>query len=164
MTLSSHTALLLVDVQQGLDEPRWGARNNPGAERNIAALLAAWRQAGRHVIHVQHMSQEPTSPLRPDHPGNAFKPEAAPQPHEAIVQKRVNSAFIGTTLEAQLRSHGIEHLVIAGITRRRVAGAFGPPVRRRCRAASRTFTWRMRASHSTPRCVRERSRCWRRRA
>jgi len=116
VTLTSSTALLLVDVQQGLDHPRWGERNNPGAERNIARLLAAWRQANRPVIHVQHMSVEPDSPLRPELPGNAFKPEAAPLPGEPIFRKTVNSAFIGTTLEAHLRARQIDALVIVGLT------------------------------------------------
>jgi nicotinamidase-related amidase len=116
MTLSANTALLLIDVQQGLDDPRWGERNNPGAERNIAALLTAWRQARRPVLHVQHMSQQPDSPLRPERPGNAFKPEAVPKSGEPIFQKTVNSAFIGTALEEHLRTRQIDTLVIVGLT------------------------------------------------
>lgn len=110
------TALLLIDVQQGLDEPRWGARNNPQAEQRIADLLAAWRAEGRPVIHVQHLSLEPQSPLRAELPGSAFKVEALPHEGEPIFQKHVNSAFIGTDLEAYLRTHGIDSLVIVGIT------------------------------------------------
>lgn len=109
-------ALLLIDVQQGLDHPRWGARNNPDAEQRIRALLAAWRQAKWPVIHVQHMSQEPGSPLRRDAPGNAFKPEAMPRDGEPVFQKTVNSAFIGTELEAHLRREGIHALVLVGLT------------------------------------------------
>ncbi len=116
MTRSAGTALVLIDVQQGLDDPRWGQRNNPDAERNIAALLAAWRQTHGPVIHVQHMSRTPDSPLRPDRPGNAFKPEAVPGPGEPVFQKNVNSAFIGTALEAHLRAQRIDTLVLAGIT------------------------------------------------
>jgi nicotinamidase-related amidase len=116
MTLSANTALLLIDIQQGLDEPRLGKRNNPGAERNIAALLRAWRQTHRPVIHVQHMSQEPDSPLRPDRPGNALKPEVLPVAGEPLFQKTVNSAFIGTALEAHLRDRQIDTLVCAGLT------------------------------------------------
>ena len=116
MSSRSPAALLVIDVQQGLDEPRWGARNNPGAEREIAALLAAWRHAGWPVIHVQHMSENPESPLRPHLPGNAFKPEAMPQEGEPVFQKTVNSGFIGTRLEAHLRGEGIRALVIAGLT------------------------------------------------
>jgi nicotinamidase-related amidase len=52
--LSSAAALLLVDVQRGLDESRWRARNNPEAEQRIAALLAVWCATGQSVIHFQH--------------------------------------------------------------------------------------------------------------
>lgn len=116
MPLSTNTALLLIDVQQGLDDPRYGERNNPGAERNIAALLAVWRRTHRPVIHVQHMSVEPDSPLRPERPGNAFKPEAIPRPGEPVFQKTVNSAFIGTTLESHLHDRKIDTVVLVGIT------------------------------------------------
>ena len=109
-------ALLLIDVQQGLDDPRYGARNNPDAEQRIADLLAAWRDARRPVIHVQHLSLEPQSPLRAEAPGHAFKVEALPMPGEPVFRKHVNSAFIGTELEAHLRARGIGSLVIAGIT------------------------------------------------
>jgi nicotinamidase-related amidase len=116
VSLSSSAALLLIDVQQGLDHPRWGERNNPDAERRIADLLAAWRAAGRPVIHVQHLSLEPQSPLREDVPGHAFKAEALPVAGEPVFRKHVNSAFIGTHLEAHLRAHAIEALVVVGLT------------------------------------------------
>lgn len=112
----SSTALLVIDVQQGLAHPRYGARNNPDAERHIAELLAAWRSIGSPVIHVQHMSRNPESPLRPGLPGNAFKPEAVPVAGEPVFRKDVNSAFIGTNLEAYLREAGIQDLVIVGLT------------------------------------------------
>lgn len=116
MTLSTNTALLLIDVQQGLDDSRYGQRNNPDAERYIAALLLAWRQTHRPVIHVQHMSQAADSPLRPGLPGNELKPEAAPASGEPVFQKTVNSAFIGTALEAHLRSRQIDTVVLVGLT------------------------------------------------
>ncbi len=110
------TALLIIDVQEGLDEPRLGERNNPAAERNMARLLAEWRRRGRPVWHIQHMSTEPDSPLRPGLPGNAIKAIVAPQVGEPVISKNVNSAFIGTDLEAQLRAAGIDSLVIVGLT------------------------------------------------
>lgn len=116
MSQISPLALLVIDVQKGLDDPRWGVRNNPKAEQQIGALLGAWRRVKWPIIHVQHMSQEPSSPLRPDDPGNAFKPEAMPQEDEPVFQKTVNSAFIGTTLEDHLRRAGIRALVLAGLT------------------------------------------------
>lgn len=110
------TALLLIDVQQGLDDPRYGRRSTPGAERNIARLLAAWRAWGAPVIHVRHRSVRPDSPLHPDAPGCAFKPEAAPRAGEAVFVKTTNSAFLGTDLEAHLRDRGVGALVVAGLT------------------------------------------------
>ena len=62
------------------------------------------------------MSVEPDSPLRPERPGNAFKPAALPHAEEPIFQKTVNSAFIGTGLETYLRHGGIQDLVVAGLT------------------------------------------------
>ena len=111
-------ALLLIDLQKAIDDPRWaqdGPRNNPEAEANVARLLAAWRKAGRPIFHVRHDSTEPQSAYRPGQPGNAFKPEALPLPGEPIVAKRTNSAFIGTDLESRLRGAGIEGLVVAGV-------------------------------------------------
>jgi nicotinamidase-related amidase len=116
VSLSPGTALLVIDVQQGLDDPRHGARNNPGAEQRIADLLTAWRAAGRPVIHVQHASLEPHSPLRADRAGFAFKTEALPIAGEPVFTKHVNSAFIGTGLEAHLRGTKIEELVVVGLT------------------------------------------------
>jgi nicotinamidase-related amidase len=116
MTPIPPAALLLIDLQQGLDEPHWGERNNPEAEQQVAVLLAAWRQAGWPVLHVQHLSQHPDSPLRPEAPGCAFKPDVQPEAGEPVFQKTVNSAFIGTMLEAYLRQAGIDTLVMVGLT------------------------------------------------
>lgn len=109
-------ALILIDVQKGFDDPKWGRRNNPDAEANIAQLLSAWRAAELPVIHVQHHSKKADSPLSPGTVGCEFKPEAMPQNNEIVFVKHVNSAFIGTDLEAHLRGKGIETLVIVGLT------------------------------------------------
>ena len=131
-TLPSTAALLIIDVQRAFDDPRWGRRNNPALERNLERLLAAWRETGRPVVHVRHMSSSPTSTLRPGQPGNEFKPEVAPRPGEWVVEKQVNSAFIGTHLERRLRNKEIDTLVIVGIqtnhcvsTTARMAGNLG---------------------------------------
>jgi nicotinamidase-related amidase len=113
---SSRTALILVDVQQGFDDPLWGKRNNPSAEKQMKRLLSAFRERGAAVFHFQHLSQNPNSPLRPDCPGCALKPEVQPISGEPVLTKRVNSCFIGTPLEEQLRKQGIESLIICGLT------------------------------------------------
>lgn len=109
-------ALVPIDVQKGFDDERWGDRNNPDAERHIGELLDAFRDAGLPVFHVEHASTERGSPLRPDRPGSAFKPEAEPADGEPIITKDVNSAFIGTDLEARLREAGVRRPVFVGFT------------------------------------------------
>lgn len=116
MSARAPAALLLIDLQQGFDDPVWGPRNNPGAEGKAAELLAAWRRARRPVVHVQHMSVSPRSPLRPGQPGNELKPATAPAGGEPVFRKTVNSALIGTDLEPYLRERGIGELVVAGLT------------------------------------------------
>lgn len=114
--LATNAALLIIDVQKGFDDPRWGPRNNPQAEARIAELLAAWRAAGRPVIHVRHNSASPDGLLRFGTPANEAKPEAWELSDEPVHHKSVNSAFIGTALEHELRRDGIDTLVIVGLT------------------------------------------------
>lgn len=113
--LPAGAALLIIDVQKAIDDPRWGRRNNTDLERNLKRLLAAWRDAGRRVIHVRHLSREPDSTYRPDGPGAPFKPEVEPLPGETILGKQACNAFIGTGLESLLRRDGHDALVIAGV-------------------------------------------------
>lgn len=111
-----HPALILIDLQRAIDDPSWGNdRNHPEMETNVAALLAHWRERGWPIFHIRHASREPNSTYRPGQPGFDFKPEAAPVDGERVIEKHVNSAFIGTTLEAQLRAAGIERLYVAGV-------------------------------------------------
>jgi nicotinamidase-related amidase len=116
MNLPQSTALIVVDVQQAFLDSRFGERNNPQAESNIARLLAAWRSSGRPIRHIVHDSVEADSLLRPDSPGNAIQAIATPQAGEPIYRKQVNSAFIGTKLESDLHHDGINTVVIVGLT------------------------------------------------
>ena len=111
-----NATLIVIDVQQGFLDPSWGPRNNPDAEPNIARLIAAWRRSGRPIRHVHHSSRSPSGRFYKGTPGHEVKPEAAPAPGEPIHLKEVNSGFIGTSLEHDLRSEGVNTLVIVGLT------------------------------------------------
>jgi nicotinamidase-related amidase len=103
---TSTAVLLVIDVQKAIDaayHAAVGPRNNPGAEQNIAQLLARWRHNGWPIIHIRHDSTFATSAYRPGQEGNQFKQEVAPAPGETILAKQTNSAFIGTGLEQHLR-------------------------------------------------------------
>ncbi len=111
-------ALLIVDLQRAIDDPRWaadGPRNNPDAEANIARLLDAWRRAGGVLVHVRHDSAEPNSTYRPGGPGHAFKPEAVPLPGETVIPKQVQSAFVDPVLGETLDRAGTRRLVVCGV-------------------------------------------------
>lgn len=113
------TALLLIDVQVGVDVlSHWGGsngrRNNPDAEAKMSQLLAAWRNAKLQVAFTRHDSRELASPLKFSLPTGAQKPGFEPAAGEIVVEKDVNSGFIGTDLEIQLRRAKISRLAIVG--------------------------------------------------
>lgn len=108
--------LVVIDMQRAFDGPPWGRRWNPAVDANGHAILAAFRTAGLPIIHVRHDSVEPASTLRPDRPGNAFRPGFEPIADEPVVSKSVNAAFIGTDLDLRLRRLGADGVVVFGIS------------------------------------------------
>jgi nicotinamidase-related amidase len=107
--------LVIIDQQKAMEHPKWGPRNNPDAEHNIARLLDAWRRRGWPIIHVKHDSATPGSPFRPGQEGNDFLPLTAPLPGETIVAKTVHSAFIGTDLAGRIEAMGRPPLIVCGV-------------------------------------------------
>ncbi|WP_150958784.1 cysteine hydrolase family protein [Microbacterium testaceum] len=127
-------ALLVIDMQRGFDDLAfWGPTANPDCERNVAALIDAWRRAGEPIVVVRHESASASSPLHPDAEGNALVDVVAEAPADLVVSKSVNSAFYGDPdLDAWLRERGIRELVICGVqtnmcveTSARMAGNLG---------------------------------------
>ena len=114
--MAGRGALVVVDVQRAFDEHAyWGRRNNPDCERNVEALIAAWRERGDPLVFVRHDSSEEGSPLRPGGPGNAFK-DVVSGHRDLLVRKDVNSAFHGDPdLERWLRDKGVDGIVVCGI-------------------------------------------------
>jgi nicotinamidase-related amidase len=114
----STTALIVVDVQRAFDE--WEAagkrRNNPDAVARIVDLLDAFRTQRALIFHIRHEGTRPNSSFRPGGTGFPVKDEARERDGEAVIVKRVNSAFIGTDLESRLRAGGIKSVVICGAT------------------------------------------------
>jgi nicotinamidase-related amidase len=151
--------LLLIDLQQAIDHPSWGTRNNPSAEALIGRLLGRWRRRGWPVWHVRHDSTSPTSHYRPGQPGNDFKPEVAPLAGEPVIGKCTNSAFIGTVLGARLRTGGHQALVVVGVITNnsveatvRMAGNLGLAT---YLVADGCFTFGRSDWHGTPRSAEE---------
>ena len=115
MELQANAALIVIDQQKGILQPRLGRRNNPQAEQRILELLGLWRRTARPVIHVQHLSREPGSVFWPEQEGVDFQERFLPQDGEWLIQKQVPDAFCATGLEARLREAGICQLIIVGV-------------------------------------------------
>ena len=116
---STDTALLLVDVQIGVDDfTHWGGvngrRNNPDAERVMLELLQAWRKSGFPVAFTRHDSLEEDSPLKLRLPSGDLKPGFAIVDDDISVVKNVNSGFIGTSLHEEFTAREISRLVVVG--------------------------------------------------
>jgi nicotinamidase-related amidase len=112
-----NTALLVVDAQQEYFAPigRLVLPDGPPAVARIADLLAWARARGMPVVHVVHESRRanPTTFV----PGSAaleIHPAARPAPGEPVITKHLPGSFTNTGLEAHLRRHGIEQVIVSG--------------------------------------------------
>lgn len=113
------TALLLIDVQQGVNNTQYyggpnGRRNNPEAESRIISLLTQWRHSDRCVAFTRHDSREANSPLKLSLPSGQQLDGMNIRDADIVVSKDVNSGFVGTSLEVDLRRAGIQRLVVVG--------------------------------------------------
>lgn len=112
---TSHTALLVIDLQVGMFD---GVRIAPihageALLTRVQILLAKARAAGTPVIYVRH-SARPGRPLDPSTPQWQIHPAIAPLPTETIVDKRTPDAFLDTTLLDTLTASGTKRLVVVG--------------------------------------------------
>jgi nicotinamidase-related amidase len=112
------TALLVIDVQMAFvaDDAAGAERSCPQAATNIGLLLDAFRNNKDMVVHVHHHGLTDDDPFYKDAPGAEVQAFAAPVEGELVVIKHGGSAFVGTSLEADLRKHGIERVIITGAT------------------------------------------------
>lgn len=108
--------LIVIDVQRAFDDASWGPRNNPDAEARIAQAIGGWRAAGAPIIHVRHASTDADGLFARGSGSFEFKPAALPDEGEPVITKTVNSAFIGTDLEAHLRAREVPTVALVGLT------------------------------------------------
>jgi nicotinamidase-related amidase len=109
-------ALIIVDMQRGMQATDPQLRNNLDAEKNIALLLSTWRNSSRPIVHVRHISREPKSPFWPGQVGVEFQTALRPFPSEHIVEKNVPDAFINTGLERWLHARTVKSVAIVGVS------------------------------------------------
>jgi len=113
------TALLLIDVQKGVNDTEYyggskGMRNNFDAEPKILSILEKWRASDRQIAFTKHDSREKNSPLKLCLESGQQLEGMEPKEQDIVVEKDVNSGFVGTSLELDLRRAGIQRLVVVG--------------------------------------------------
>ncbi|MEO6018435.1 MAG: cysteine hydrolase family protein [Polaromonas sp.] len=128
-----HTAVLVIDVQQGLCEGEGAAVDCSGTISRINIVTRKARQAGAPVFFIQHESVAGYL----EHGSDAWQLARGleAEPTDIRIRKTTPDAFLRTELEAILRNRGIETLVICGMhsefcvdTTTRRALALGFPV------------------------------------
>jgi nicotinamidase-related amidase len=95
MRLPADAVLLIIDALEAIDPSQGDAAE---AERNIAALVAAWRAEDLPLVHV----------------GRQSPPAAESLDGEIVIVRDGTSAFVGADLEARLDELGATTLVLCG--------------------------------------------------
>jgi nicotinamidase-related amidase len=127
------TAVLVIDVQQGLCEGPGAAFDCAGVIERINLVTGKARAAGAGVVFVQHES--PDGELVYQSSGWQLAKGLHSEPGDLKVRKTTPDSFLRTHLEALLAEHGIQHVVVCGMhtefcvdTTTRRALALGYPV------------------------------------
>lgn len=108
------SALLVVDAQDSFKvDPKWERRNNRDFERNVAALIDAYRAAGLPVIFFLHTDSDPGFERGSVH--LRLMDFITVRHNEPVILKDTRNAFTGTTLQAQLLALGVRRVAITGI-------------------------------------------------
>jgi nicotinamidase-related amidase len=108
------TALMVVDVQQGMFALPSPLHRGDEVVRRIAGLLDRARAEGVPVVHIQH-DGGPGHVLAKGSPGWLPHRMVEPRIGEMVVEKRHSSAFHDTDLHKRLSDAGIDRLVVAGM-------------------------------------------------
>lgn len=122
---SKSTALILIDLQQGIVPMAQGTRTGEQVVTTAAGLARRFKDAGAPVVLV-HVAVSPSDMPSQivDKPG--FPPEGTPPKFSELVPeirdlgdmtvlKHHWGAFTGTDLDLQLRRRGVRTVVIGGI-------------------------------------------------
>ncbi len=108
------TALLMIDIQQGMWMEPKPPHNDKTFLENASALLEKARAARIPVIHIRHDGGK-GDPLHEGEEGFAIRPEVAPKAGEKTITKYHCSSFRDTGLDAELKKLGVDNVVVAGM-------------------------------------------------
>lgn len=112
--MTMDTALLVIDVQVGMFPEADPVYDGEGLLKRIHTLITKARACSIPVIYVQHNEGE-GEPLETNSPAWHIHPMIAPLAGDIVIEKHTPDSFHETTLQQQLNTLGIHHLVLTGI-------------------------------------------------
>jgi len=110
-------ALLVIDVQNEYVSGGLPIAHPPveGSLERVGAAMDAATAHGIPVVLVRHTEPDPSGGLFVSGtPAWELHETVSARPHAAVIDKTLPGSFTGTGLEAWLREHDVDHLVIAG--------------------------------------------------
>jgi len=118
--LDEKAALVVIDLQKGIAAMQTAHPMSDVISRS-AQLARAFREKGLPVVLVNVSGRAPgrtdaamaNFAFPPD--WTDLVPELEQQPGDLLVTKQRWGAFLGTTLDEQLRQHGVTQIVLSGV-------------------------------------------------
>jgi nicotinamidase-related amidase len=115
VTQNVKRALLVIDVQNEYFTGKLPVTYPAGSLVNVLSAMDAAHAKGVPVVVIQHASPQPDASIfRKGSKEWELHPEVAARMHATLIHKSLPGSFTGTGLEAWLRQHGVDTLVIAG--------------------------------------------------
>ena len=110
----SQSALLVIDAQDSFKiSPKWERRNNRRFEKNVGALIDAYRAAARPVVFFLHTDGDEGFSM--DSPHLKLMDFITPAPGEPVITKDTRNCFTSTGLGAILLEQNVRRVAITGI-------------------------------------------------
>lgn len=109
-------ALVIVDVQPiFMKSPKMLTLDGDDLVAKCSGLLEAARTTHMPVVFVQHVDKD-DMPEGTTDKDMAFHQDLTPQAGEPVIGKMFGSGFMQTDLDETLRSLGINHLIVCGLS------------------------------------------------
>lgn len=110
----SQSALLVIDAQDSFRaRPSWERRSNLAFEKNVGALIEAYREAGLPVIYFLHTDED--EHFRPGSRLVKLMDFIQPRADEPVLIKTTRNCFTSTPLGAMLMEKGVRRIAVTGI-------------------------------------------------
>jgi len=108
------SALLVIDAQDSFKVgQRWARRNNPAFEKNVSALVEAYRAARLPIVYFLHTDNDEA--FARDSPSFKLMDFLKPRKDEPVIIKNTRNCFTSTTLQPYLIEKGVRRVSITGI-------------------------------------------------